>query len=226
MVLRASGSPEPFPAIGRDSDNVLGPLPHCRGPKRRCSTCAAARLPGTTSSSTRRATFARPGRNWPNASANAGTGGLQQLRAVVRGLVDNDGITYVQVDRTRRRDHQRRRHRGARSVAPRRTAAGGVGPGLGRAGIGPGAALPAARRRAHRPVRRAPVDHQRGAARSAALRPSGLRPRRARHRGARPAPAVPARLRRQPRRARANSWSTPTGRRRRRVRATRWPTGA
>ena len=28
-----------------------------------------------------------------------GRGGLDQLRAVVRGLVDNDGITYIQVDR-------------------------------------------------------------------------------------------------------------------------------
>ena len=27
-----------------------------------------------------------------------GRGGLDRLRAVVRGLVDNDGITYIQVD--------------------------------------------------------------------------------------------------------------------------------
>ena len=61
-----------------------------------------------------------------------GRGGLDRLRSVVRGLVDNDGITYIQVDRHGDAVHQRRRHRGAGAVAPRRVAAADLAVGLGR----------------------------------------------------------------------------------------------
>ena len=59
-----------------------------------------------------------------------GRGGLDQLRSIVRGLVDNDGITYIQVDRhgdaiTNGNGTARTRGRGTstrcRLCSPRRT---------------------------------------------------------------------------------------------------------
>ena len=61
---------------------------------------------------------------------------------------------------------------------------------------------------------------------AAAVRPSRLHPGRARDRGARQAPAVHARAATSAGPPTACSWSTPTGRRRRRVPGTHWPTGA
>jgi uncharacterized circularly permuted ATP-grasp superfamily protein/uncharacterized alpha-E superfamily protein len=97
MVLRASGSPEPFPAIGRDSDNVLA---HYRTARAQESLFD---LRGGAASGydefVDAAGNVRPA--WQELAecvGERGHGGLQQLRAVVRGLVDNDGITYVQVD--------------------------------------------------------------------------------------------------------------------------------
>ncbi|WP_319454023.1 MULTISPECIES: circularly permuted type 2 ATP-grasp protein [unclassified Mycobacterium] len=97
MVLRASGSPEPFPAIGRDSDNVLAHYRTSRAQE------ALFDLRGGSGSGydefVDAAGNVRPA--WQELAecvAERGHGGLQQLRAVVRELVDNDGITYVQVD--------------------------------------------------------------------------------------------------------------------------------
>jgi len=96
MVLRASG-PEPIPAVGRDSDNVLAHYRTSRAQE------ALFDLRGGTGSSYDEfvdpAGSVRPA--WQELAecvSERGRGGLDQLRAVVRGLVDNDGITYVQVD--------------------------------------------------------------------------------------------------------------------------------
>src|SRR6185312_12190764 len=68
-----------------------------RAPSRRCSTCdATVAPPNTTNSSTRQVMCARPGRSSPNVWGSGGRGGLDRLRSIVRGLVDNDGITYIQ----------------------------------------------------------------------------------------------------------------------------------
>ena len=40
-----------------------------------------------------------PGWNWPNASASAAAADWNSCASIVRSLVDNDGITYIQVDR-------------------------------------------------------------------------------------------------------------------------------
>ena len=93
-----------------------------------------------------------------------GRGGLDQLRSIVRGLVDNDGITYIQVDR-----HGDAVTNGDGTAEP--------GPWhldalplvlsalrLGHPGIRSGATLPAARRGADRPVRATARGDQRGAA--------------------------------------------------------------
>jgi hypothetical protein len=121
-----------------------------------------------------------------------GRSGLDRLRAVVRGLIDNDGITYIEVDR----------HGEA------------VTNGEGIALPGPWHldALPllisssdwdtlesglVQRSRLLDAVLTdlyGPLGDQRGAARATAVRPPRLHPGGARHRGARPAPAVPARL--------------------------------
>ena len=87
-------------------------------------------------------------------------------------------------------------------MAPRRAAAGDRCSGLGHAGIRSGATVPAARRRARRPLRATSLGDQRGAAGAAAVRSPRLCPGRAGDRGARPSPAVPARVRHQPRRRR------------------------
>ena len=129
----------------------------------------------------------RPGTSWPNASASAAAAGWTSCASVVRSLVDNDGITYIQVDRHGDAVTNGDGAAAAGSVASRRVAAADLGGRLGHAGIRSGAALPAARRGADRPVRPAPVDHQRRAAAAAAVRPSRLRARRPRHRGARAA---------------------------------------
>ena len=98
MVLRARGS-EPIPAaVGPDADNVLS---------RYRTTLAQAALfdvrGGTGSGYDEFVDAAgdiRPAwRELAECVGDRGIGGLDRLRAVVRGLVDNDGITYVQVDR-------------------------------------------------------------------------------------------------------------------------------
>ena len=127
-----------------------------------------------------------------------GRGGLEHLRAVVRSLVDNDGISYVQLDNN------------GEAVT---NGDGGPVPGPWHLDALPlvisatdwdtlesglGAALAAARRGAGRPVRPAPLGDRRRVARAIAVRPSRLYPGRAGDRGAGQAPAVHARLRHQP----------------------------
>ncbi len=97
MVLRASGPPEPIPAVGLDTDNVLAryrtgraqePLFELRG---RVATGYDEFVDGVGN--------VRP--TWHELAqcvGERGRSGLDRLRTVVRGLVDNDGITYVQVD--------------------------------------------------------------------------------------------------------------------------------
>ena len=149
---------------------------------------------------------AMSGRSWLELAecvGERGRGGLDQLRAVVRSLVDNDGITYVQVDTNGDAVTNGDGAAGAGALASRRAAAGDLGGRLGRPGVRSGAALAAARRGAGRPVRRR-------AGRSPAAccppqllfaHPGYVRAARG-HRGAGQAPAVHARLRHQPRRRR------------------------
>jgi uncharacterized circularly permuted ATP-grasp superfamily protein/uncharacterized alpha-E superfamily protein len=97
MVLRASGPPEPTPAVGLDTDNVLAryrtgraqePLFELRGG---AGTGYDEFVDGVGN--------VRPA--WQELAecvGERGRTGLDRLRSVVRGLVDNDGITYVQVD--------------------------------------------------------------------------------------------------------------------------------
>ena len=96
MVLRAGG-PEPLPAVGRGTDDVLTDY---------CTSRAQRPLfdlrDGSGSAYDE---FVDPAGNvrpaWQELAecvTERGRGGLRQLRAVVRELVDNDGITYVQVD--------------------------------------------------------------------------------------------------------------------------------
>src|SRR4051812_13196751 len=96
MVLRANGS-EPIPAVGHDADDVLA---HYRGSRAQASLFDMRGGPGTGYDEfVDAAGNVRPG--WQELAecvADRGRGGLEHLRAVVRGLVDNDGITYVQVD--------------------------------------------------------------------------------------------------------------------------------
>jgi uncharacterized circularly permuted ATP-grasp superfamily protein/uncharacterized alpha-E superfamily protein len=97
MVLRDSGSPEPFPAVGHDSDDVLARYRGSRAQE------ALFDLRGSSASGydefVDSAGNVRPAwREVAECVGERGHGGLQQLRAVVCGLVDNDGITYVQVD--------------------------------------------------------------------------------------------------------------------------------
>ncbi len=131
-----------------------------------------------------------------------GRGGLDQLRSIVRSLVDNDGITYIQVD-----GHGDAITNGNGTLEP--------GPwhldalplvisasdwdtlesGLVQRSRLLDAVL-------GRFVRATPCDYQRGASAPAAVRPPGLCQGRPRHRCARQTSAVPARLRYQPRRRR------------------------
>ena len=100
MVLRASGSPEPdadCPPI--DVDDVLAGYRTARAQQALFDVRGAAPAPATTNSSTRQAMSGRPGRSSPNASASAAAAGWTGCGRSVRSLVDNDGITYIQVDR-------------------------------------------------------------------------------------------------------------------------------
>ena len=98
MVLRASGS-EPIPAaVGPDADNVLSLYRRTR------AQVALFDVRGGTGSGYDE--FVDPAGNvrpaWQELAecvGDRGLAGLERLRAVVRSLVDNDGITYVQVDR-------------------------------------------------------------------------------------------------------------------------------
>jgi uncharacterized circularly permuted ATP-grasp superfamily protein/uncharacterized alpha-E superfamily protein len=92
MVLRASGSPE------ADVDNVLAGYRAARAQQALFDVRGGA---GTGYDEfVDAAGNIRPA--WQELAqcvGERGRGGLDRLRAVVRGLVDNDGITYIQVDR-------------------------------------------------------------------------------------------------------------------------------
>jgi uncharacterized circularly permuted ATP-grasp superfamily protein/uncharacterized alpha-E superfamily protein len=96
MVLRASGSPEPIPSVG-DADNVLAGYRAARAQK----TLFDVRGGMATGYDefVDAAGNVRPA--WQELAEcveERGRVGLDQLRSAVRGLVDNDGITFVQVD--------------------------------------------------------------------------------------------------------------------------------
>jgi uncharacterized circularly permuted ATP-grasp superfamily protein/uncharacterized alpha-E superfamily protein len=105
MVLRASGSPEPTPAVGDedrrriigDADNVLAGYRATRAQETLFDVRGGA---GTGYDEfVDAAGNIRPA--WQELAecvGERGRGGLARLRSVVRGLVDNDGITFVQVD--------------------------------------------------------------------------------------------------------------------------------
>jgi uncharacterized circularly permuted ATP-grasp superfamily protein/uncharacterized alpha-E superfamily protein len=111
MVLRANGPPEPFSSAGGagrsdfvggagipDADNVLAGYRTARAQEALFDLRGGA---GTGYDE-----FVDPSGNvrqaWQELAecvGERGIGGLDSLRMVVRSLVDNDGITYVQVDR-------------------------------------------------------------------------------------------------------------------------------
>jgi uncharacterized circularly permuted ATP-grasp superfamily protein/uncharacterized alpha-E superfamily protein len=106
MVLRASGSPEPTPAVGDadrrlkvgDADNVLAGYRATRAQETLFDVRGGA---GTGYDEfVDAAGNVRPA--WQELAecvGERGRGGLARLQSVVRGLVDNDGITFVQADR-------------------------------------------------------------------------------------------------------------------------------
>jgi uncharacterized circularly permuted ATP-grasp superfamily protein/uncharacterized alpha-E superfamily protein len=97
MVLRASGPSEPNPVVGPDTDNVLS---HYRTARAQETLFELRGGSGTGYDEfVDGVGTVRPA--WQELAecvAERGRGGLNRLRTVVRGLVDNDGITYVQVD--------------------------------------------------------------------------------------------------------------------------------
>ena len=98
MVLRASGPPEPNPVLGQpDTDNVLT---HYRTARAQDTLFELRGGSGTGYDEFVDAVgTVRPA--WQELAecvGERGRGGLNRLRTVVRSLVDNDGITYVQVD--------------------------------------------------------------------------------------------------------------------------------
>jgi uncharacterized circularly permuted ATP-grasp superfamily protein/uncharacterized alpha-E superfamily protein len=98
MVLRASGPPEPNPVLGQpDTDNVLT---HYRTARAQDTLFDLRGGSGTGYDEfVDDVGTVRPA--WQELAecvAERGRGGLNRLRTVVRSLVDNDGITYVQVD--------------------------------------------------------------------------------------------------------------------------------
>ncbi len=97
MILRASGSPEPPPAVG-DADDVLAGYRSARAQEALFDVRGGA--------ATGYDEFVDAGGNirpaWQDLAecvSERGRGGLDRLRSAVRSLVDNDGITFVQVDR-------------------------------------------------------------------------------------------------------------------------------
>ncbi len=104
MVLRTSGSPEPTPAVGGAGrrltvgDDVLAGYRSARAQETLFDVRGAAAT--GYDEFVDAAGNVRPA--WQELAqcvAERGRGGLDQLRSVVRRLVDNDGITFVQVDR-------------------------------------------------------------------------------------------------------------------------------
>jgi hypothetical protein len=93
MVLRASGSPEPTPSV-IDGDAVLAGYRAARAQKTLFDVRGGA---GTGYDElVDAAGNVRPA--WQELAecvGERGRGGLNRLRSVVRGLVDNDGITFV-----------------------------------------------------------------------------------------------------------------------------------
>jgi uncharacterized circularly permuted ATP-grasp superfamily protein/uncharacterized alpha-E superfamily protein len=100
MVLRADGSPDA--ATGRVSTDVDGVVTSYRRTRAQQALFEVrGARPGTSYDEfVDAAGNVRPA--WQELAecvGERGRGGLERLRTVVRGLVDNDGITYIQVDR-------------------------------------------------------------------------------------------------------------------------------
>ena len=227
MARPASDPVQPVSAASGDcpTSTTCWPATARRGPSRRCSIREAARSPDTTNSSMRQECPAILA-ELAECVGERGRGGLEHLRAVVRSLVDNDGISYVQLDNNGEAVTNGDGSARAWAVASRRTAAGDLGDRLGHPGIRSGAALAAARRGAGRSVRPAPLGDRRRVARRSCCSPipaiSGPRGG-SRCRAGTSCSCTPATSAGRPT---GCSGSTPTGPRRRRVRATHWPTGA
>src|SRR5690348_15325729 len=100
MVLRANGSPEAVTGgVGTDVDGVLASYRRTRA-QQVLFEVRGARPGAGYDEFVDAAGNVRPA--WQELAecvGERGRGGLERLRAVVRGLVDNDGITYIQVDR-------------------------------------------------------------------------------------------------------------------------------
>jgi uncharacterized circularly permuted ATP-grasp superfamily protein/uncharacterized alpha-E superfamily protein len=97
MVLRTNGPPEPIPTVGPDTDDVLT--------RYRTARAQETLFDLRGGSATGYDEFVDPvgavrpaWQELAECVAERGRGGLDRLRTVVRSLVDNDGITYVQVD--------------------------------------------------------------------------------------------------------------------------------
>jgi uncharacterized circularly permuted ATP-grasp superfamily protein/uncharacterized alpha-E superfamily protein len=119
MVLRTNGPPEPIPAItgtgfssGADADDLLAQYRAAR---------AQQSLFDVRGAGSGYDEFVDPAGNvrpaWQELAEcveECGRFGLERLRSVVRGLVDNDGITFVQVEQ---RGGQERSDRGGRFSA-------------------------------------------------------------------------------------------------------------
>jgi uncharacterized circularly permuted ATP-grasp superfamily protein/uncharacterized alpha-E superfamily protein len=105
MVLRAGGPPEPTPAVGIASrrpivggaDDVLAGYRSARAQEALFDVRGAAST--GYDEFVDAAGNVRPAwRELAECVVERGRGGLDRLRSEVRGLVDNDGITFVQVD--------------------------------------------------------------------------------------------------------------------------------
>jgi uncharacterized circularly permuted ATP-grasp superfamily protein/uncharacterized alpha-E superfamily protein len=97
MVLRTSGPGEPIPAVGPDTEDVLTRYRTARAQETLFELRGAAGT-GYDEFVDGVGTVRPAWQELAECVAERGRGGLDRLRAVVRSLVDNDGITYVQVD--------------------------------------------------------------------------------------------------------------------------------
>ncbi|HEY6576580.1 MAG TPA: circularly permuted type 2 ATP-grasp protein [Mycobacterium sp.] len=104
MVLRTSGSPEPPPAVGGAGrrpavgDDVLAGYRSARGQETLFDVRGGAAT-GYDEFVDASGNVRPAWQELAQCVAERGRGGLDQLRTVIRRLVDNDGITFVQVDR-------------------------------------------------------------------------------------------------------------------------------
>jgi uncharacterized circularly permuted ATP-grasp superfamily protein/uncharacterized alpha-E superfamily protein len=97
MILRASGSPEPPPAVG-GADDVLAGYRSARAQEALFDVRGGAAT-GYDEFVDAAGNIRPAWQDLAECVSERGRGGLDRLRSAVRSLVDNDGITFVQVDR-------------------------------------------------------------------------------------------------------------------------------